>query len=132
LNAVRCCWPDVQPACKHNRFSERPAAVVSVPTVSVAKTQAELAMAIRPDLMPPAVFVARQLAGRKDRMKTAGNRLREIGSLFRATRTLSEKPVVINRCCQAGSANAFLEFQCGTRSLQRCCNTGDAYSNLFF
>jgi len=89
-------------------------------------------MAIRSELMPPAVFVARQLAGRKDRMKTAGNRLREIGSLFRASRTLSEKPVIINRCYRAGSANAFLQFQGGTRCLQRVGYRGDAASNLFF
>ncbi len=80
LNAVRCCWPDVQPVGKHNRFPERPFAIVSVPTVSVAKTQAELAMAIRSDLMRPAVFVAQTLAEQRETRRVRAARPGEIDS----------------------------------------------------
>src|SRR4029077_1764320 len=58
LSAARCYWPDGQPADKHNHFPELPFAIVSVPTMSAAKTQAESAMAIHSDLPRPPVFVA--------------------------------------------------------------------------
>src|SRR5206468_9736637 len=80
LNAVRCCWQDVQPAGKHNRFPERPAAVVSVPTLSAAKTQADSAMAIRSDLMRPPVFVAQPLAEQRETRRMREARPGEIDS----------------------------------------------------
>src|SRR5206468_6648467 len=64
----------------HNCFPELPSATVSVPTVSVAKTQAELAMAIRSDLMPPAVFVAQPLAEQRETRRARQARLGAIDS----------------------------------------------------
>src|SRR5512132_2908686 len=82
----------------HNCFPELPSATVSVPTVSAAKTQAELAMAIRSDLMRPPVFVAHPLAECTKTVTIIESTLRKDSFSVPPSRTLSEKPPPGNYC----------------------------------
>src|SRR5262249_28682838 len=94
---ARCYWPDVRPACKHNHFPELLSAIASVPKASVAKTQAESAMAIRLELMRPPVFVAPKTLPPKQTVIKRQDRSRKSPSSIQASQTVSENLTIINR-----------------------------------
>jgi hypothetical protein len=66
--------------------------------MSAMKKQQVLEMATRWDSMPPMAFVAHQRESRNGTMKTAEERSRKNICSIETSRTLSEKPWIINRC----------------------------------